>query len=571
MALDQITSQAIADGAISAGDLADGSITHSKLHTTAIQDKLGYTPANETTVNNQINSALVNPTFTGQSITIPAGTTAQRPASPVNGMLRFNTTRGKLEQYDGNDWAVIDAPPIVTSITPTTEIASDDPQSIVISGSNFSTSVSVKLVGNSGTEYTPTTVTRNSSTQITITFAGNDRITGSNEPYDVKVINSSGLSSILENALNINDVPTWVTPSGSVATVVEDVTMSNITLSATDPESVGITYAIASGALPTGVSLASNGVISGTPNVNDSYNSSGVTHNFTVGASDGAQTINRSFSILRKWLDGSSSSLAVSNITQLRNLGITTEGAYWFSTSAVPTPFQAYCRFNYIDGGDWYLLLKVHNQGDMPSGSAFWTNDSLNNATDFNLTSGNWSKYATWNAFSFNRVMMEMWQGGTRRIPPIMIYNSARSSFKQAIIDAGTPANGSGLRCDSTDPQIGTSATYYNMPMKSGSAFADVGGSEDILQHYGIGCFQNNSSNGSPAEGFASTGRAGAWIGAPMDEGGHTFNAVGNSGGDSGFGFGGSAGNPAKTWSAGYAEWTNGSSTNTLPGYVWIR
>jgi hypothetical protein len=31
------------------------------------------------------------------------------------------------------------------------------------------------------------------------------------------------------------------------------------------------------------------------------------------------------------------------------------------------------------------------------------------------------------------------------------------------------------------------------------------------------------------------------------------------------------AGNTAKTGSAGYAEWTNASSTNTLPGYVWVR
>ena len=59
MALDQITSQSIADGAISVNDIADGSVTHSKLHTTAIQDKLGYVPASAATVASQI-SALVN-------------------------------------------------------------------------------------------------------------------------------------------------------------------------------------------------------------------------------------------------------------------------------------------------------------------------------------------------------------------------------------------------------------------------------------------------------------------------------------------------------------------------------
>ena len=35
-------------------------------------------------------------TFTGESIIVPVGTTAQRPSSPANGMLRYNTD---LTQY----------------------------------------------------------------------------------------------------------------------------------------------------------------------------------------------------------------------------------------------------------------------------------------------------------------------------------------------------------------------------------------------------------------------------------------------------------------------------------------
>lgn len=58
MALDQITSQSIADGAISVNDIADGSITHSKLHTTAIQDKLGYTPVSPTQLTTEINNLI---------------------------------------------------------------------------------------------------------------------------------------------------------------------------------------------------------------------------------------------------------------------------------------------------------------------------------------------------------------------------------------------------------------------------------------------------------------------------------------------------------------------------------
>lgn len=39
------------------------------------------------------------------SVKIPAGTTAQRPASPVNGMIRYNTSINVLEGYANNTWA----------------------------------------------------------------------------------------------------------------------------------------------------------------------------------------------------------------------------------------------------------------------------------------------------------------------------------------------------------------------------------------------------------------------------------------------------------------------------------
>ena len=35
---------------------------------------------------------------------LPVGTTAQRPVSPVAGMVRFNTTLGYAEVYNGTTW-----------------------------------------------------------------------------------------------------------------------------------------------------------------------------------------------------------------------------------------------------------------------------------------------------------------------------------------------------------------------------------------------------------------------------------------------------------------------------------
>ena len=40
---------------------------------------------------------------------MPSGTTAQRPASPSNGMMRYNTTLGVLEAYASGSWVVIGA------------------------------------------------------------------------------------------------------------------------------------------------------------------------------------------------------------------------------------------------------------------------------------------------------------------------------------------------------------------------------------------------------------------------------------------------------------------------------
>ena len=46
-----------------------------------------------------------NPTFNSTgSVTIPLGTTAQRPASPINGMIRYNTTIPCVEGYANNTW-----------------------------------------------------------------------------------------------------------------------------------------------------------------------------------------------------------------------------------------------------------------------------------------------------------------------------------------------------------------------------------------------------------------------------------------------------------------------------------
>jgi hypothetical protein len=59
------------------------------------------------------NFTLVVPAVTGRltyadastgGMFLPVGTTAQRPASPATGMMRFNTTTNLVETYNGTSW-----------------------------------------------------------------------------------------------------------------------------------------------------------------------------------------------------------------------------------------------------------------------------------------------------------------------------------------------------------------------------------------------------------------------------------------------------------------------------------
>ena len=235
-----------------------------------------------------------NITDTGTEGTkVASGTTAQRGSTA--GQLRFNSTTGLAEYYTGTEFKAIDAPPVINSIDDgDIDSAGGGNQTIVITGSNFSSSVTVLLVANSGSDITPSTVTRNSATQITITHAKSGFV-NANEPYDVKVTNENGLSAILADAITVDNEPVWQTSVGAISgSPFNEGDTLNVTLSATDPEGDTVTYALQSGALPSGISLnSSTGVLSGTlPD-----ESSNVTYNFTIRATANSKHTDRSFSL----------------------------------------------------------------------------------------------------------------------------------------------------------------------------------------------------------------------------------------------------------------------------------
>jgi hypothetical protein len=54
----------------------------------------------------QPDSGIATVNATG-ALTVPVGTTAQRPSSPTNGMTRYNTSTNALESYLNGNWTVV--------------------------------------------------------------------------------------------------------------------------------------------------------------------------------------------------------------------------------------------------------------------------------------------------------------------------------------------------------------------------------------------------------------------------------------------------------------------------------
>ena len=239
-----------------------------------------------------------NITDTGTEGTrVALGTTAQRGST--TGQIRFNSTTGLAEYYTGTVFKTIDSPPTVSSVGATniTDAQISSNYDLSITGTNFQSGATVTFIGSDGTNYASPTVTVNSDTSISARVP--TTVTNANEPFDVKVSNASGLSNTLADAFNVDSKPIWSTASGQVGgTIYENVAMSNTTLTATDPEGDTIAYSIQSGALPTGISLnSSTGVLSGTPTASIT---SDTTSNFTVRATSGTNTNDRSFNIVVK-------------------------------------------------------------------------------------------------------------------------------------------------------------------------------------------------------------------------------------------------------------------------------
>ena len=221
-------------------------------------------------------------------VKLPSGTTAQRPSSAAAGQFRFNTTLADIEVYNGTAWVRMGTtPPTFSSVDyPGNDTALDPAggQSLVINGTVFNANVTVTIGGT-----TPSSITRNSATQITVNTPAKTAGT-----YTIVIENTDGGTATASNAVSYNGIPAFTTAAGSLGSVSEGASMS-FSVAAAEPDGGAITYAVTAGSLPSGASLnTSTGAITGTAG----DVSANTTSNFTITATDNEnQSVDRAFSI----------------------------------------------------------------------------------------------------------------------------------------------------------------------------------------------------------------------------------------------------------------------------------
>ena len=154
-------------------------------------------------------------------------------------------------------------------------------QTVVVRGGGFAVGVSVVLDG-----VTIGSVTRVSDTEIRFTSPA--KAGGS---YTLIAYNTTGGGGILVPGLVYSAVPAWTTSAGSIGSNYETTTINRQVVATSDS---ALTYTLASGSLPAGATLNSNGTITGTAPVDGSS----TTYTFAVTATDAElQDTTRTFTL----------------------------------------------------------------------------------------------------------------------------------------------------------------------------------------------------------------------------------------------------------------------------------
>ena len=244
--------------------------------------------------------------ISGFTIDFDVWTTATRPASPSTGDTGFNSDLNCLETYNGSawvsqlpsqsgnngkylttngtspSWATVDALPsqtgnsgnylttngtnaswatVVTGITITSLAYSGDDQAVdpsnplpcTLTGTNF-VAGSIVYINTISAANSGTSINVTSSTSITFTPP-----TGlSPASYNVWIVSPTGTIAILANGILYSGTPSWAGQSTSLSSG------GTVSIQLTATGDTPLTYSLVSGTLPTGTTLSSSGLISGT-------------------------------------------------------------------------------------------------------------------------------------------------------------------------------------------------------------------------------------------------------------------------------------------------------------------
>ena len=250
------------------------------------------------------------------------------------GDFAFAQDSKSLYHWDGTEWdrAAGALPASLSAVTPTA-YNGESGQEFTISGANFAAGDVIDFVTTQNTVHRASATNVDNSGQIRATTP--QAFTVANSPLTIRHQSASGDQVSLANSVTTGASPVWTTAAGSLGTFKKDATV-NVTVAATDADGQTVTITKDSGDLPPGTSF-SNGTISGA--ITTASISSDTTYSHTASASDGVNSISRTF-----------------DITILNQ--VTTKGYFYFDPGAYDITLPA---------GD-YLFVLIGGGGSGSSG-----------------------------------------------------------------------------------------------------------------------------------------------------------------------------------------------------------